>query len=310
MSQVTFNDICNEIGFMINKMETRFRKPVEGRKRVLLTLWKQATNIDYRSIAHLFGIGRSTACTIFHEIVVAINTNLTSRYIRFLQGEALRSVTDGFRTRWGFPQCCGAIDGTHIPIISPHEHHSDYFNRKSFHSIILEAVVNDKYRFININVVQPGKHHNAFVLRNSPIFQSAEERTLLPDSTELFNTIDVPLLLIGVPAYLLKRWLMKAFPNVAGLNERQKKLNYRLSRARMTVECAFGRLKGRWRCLLMRLDCHLCNASAIVTACCTLSTICDVHGNFFNQEWLNQVLAMITNHEIEPSSMQTIYRGR
>lgn len=93
MSQVTFNNICNEIGFMINKMETRFRKPVEGRKRVLLTLWKQVTNIDFRSIAHLFGIGRSTACTIFHEIVVAINTNLTPRYIRFPQGEALRSVT-------------------------------------------------------------------------------------------------------------------------------------------------------------------------------------------------------------------------
>jgi hypothetical protein len=68
--------------------------------------------------------------------------------------------------------------------------------------------------------------------RNSPIFQSAEERTLLPDSTELFNTVDVPLLLIGDPAYLLKRWLMKVFPNVAGLNERQKKFNYRLSRAR------------------------------------------------------------------------------
>lgn len=155
-----------------------------------------------------------------------------------------------------------AIDGTHILIISPHEHHSDYFNRKSFHSIILQAVVDDKYRFINIHVGQPEKHHDAFVLRNSPIFHSAEERTLLSDSTELFNTVNVPLLLIGDHAYPLKRWLMKAFPNVAGLNERQKRYNYRLSRARMTVECAFGRLKGRWRCLFKRLDCHLCNASA------------------------------------------------
>jgi hypothetical protein len=78
-----------------------------------------------------------------------------------------------------------------MPIISPHEHHNDYFNRKSFHSIFLQAVVDDKYRFININMGQPGKHHDAFVHRNSPIFQSAEERTLLPDSTELFNTVNV-----------------------------------------------------------------------------------------------------------------------
>ena len=39
--------------------------PVE--KRVALTLWRLATNADYRSVAQLFGLGRSTVCEVFHE---------------------------------------------------------------------------------------------------------------------------------------------------------------------------------------------------------------------------------------------------
>jgi hypothetical protein len=45
-----------------------------------------------------------------------------------------------------FPQCCGAIDGTHIHIIAPKEHHTDYYNRKCHHSVIMQGFVDYNYR--------------------------------------------------------------------------------------------------------------------------------------------------------------------
>jgi len=72
--------------------------------------------------------------------------------------------------------------------------------------------------------------------------------------TIVTTTVDVPLIILGDPAYPLLPWLMKPFPDTGSLTRHQEHYNYRQSRARMVVENAFGRLKGRWRFLLKRMD--------------------------------------------------------
>ena len=61
--------------------------------------------------------------------------------------------------------------------------------------------------------------------------------------------------LIGDAAYPFLTWLMKAFRETPQTTAEAKHFNYRLSRARMVVENAFGRLKGRFR--LLRKSCDL-----------------------------------------------------
>ena len=81
---------------------------------------------------------------------------------------------------------------------------------------------------------------------------------------------------------------MKAYPGT-GLDRRSKQFNYRLSSARMVVENAFGRLKGRWRCLLKWYDGNLEYLIPVVATCCTLHNICESHGEEFNRDWLEAV---------------------
>ena len=69
----------------------------------------------------------------------------------------------GFQERWNFPQIAGAIDGSHIPILAPERFAKDYYNRKGFHSILLQAVVDDRYCFTDLSVGQVGSRHDAAV---------------------------------------------------------------------------------------------------------------------------------------------------
>ena len=70
------------------------------------------------------------------------------------------------------------------------------------------------------------------------------------------------------PFSFSQTWLLKAYFNVA-----HKTFNYRLSRARMTIENSFGRLKGRWRCLQTRLDVDTRFACKDTAACVVLLSI-------------------------------------
>ena len=54
----------------------------------------------------------------------------------------------------------------------------------------------------------------------------------------------------------------------------------------MVVENAFGRLKGRWRCLQKRLDFKLSNVPKVVASCVILHNICELYGDMCLDEWL------------------------
>ena len=81
---------------------------------------------------------------------------------------------------------CGAIDGTHIPLA---EHpsktitlvESDFYNRKKFHSIVLQGVCDSKKIFWNVCTKQLYGVHDSGQFKLSNVYRHLRNREILQD---------------------------------------------------------------------------------------------------------------------------------
>ena len=135
-SREIFAFLCLELTPCLER-SSAVRSVLSVKKRVAITLWRLRTNIECRSLSHLFGVGISTACVAVSDVCKAIVSHLAKRYISIPSRERLKLVVDGFQSKWGIPQCVGAIDATHIPIMAPKDSPLDYYNRKGYHSVVM-----------------------------------------------------------------------------------------------------------------------------------------------------------------------------
>ena len=68
------------------------------------------------------------------------------------------------------------------------------------------------------------------------------------------------------------------------LKAQQRYFNYRLSRARMVTEAAYGQLKGRWRVLLRKSESSQDILRLIILACMVLHNICIIQGDSISKK--------------------------
>ena len=176
-----------------------------------------------------------------------------------------------FEEDYEIPQILGAIDGSHIRIIAPSENHEDYFNRKRYHSVNLQAIVDSSLLFLHVSVGYPGSIHDSRVLQLSGIYDYAENQDILSSPSLFINGVETRPLLVGDSAYTLRTWLIKPYANRAnGFSLQCRKL----SAARSVVERAFGKMKTRWRILNKKNEQRLNSICRTVLATCVLHNLC------------------------------------
>ncbi len=95
----------------------------------------------------------------------------------------------------------------------------------------------------------------------------------IPVMCKKIGQCDVPPLIVGDSAFPFTINLMKPISRGI-LNERQRYYNYRLSRARMVTECAYGQLKSRWRVLYKKCECNKDTVKLFALASVVLHNIC------------------------------------
>uniref|UniRef100_A0A2S2PHY3 Putative nuclease HARBI1 n=1 Tax=Schizaphis graminum TaxID=13262 RepID=A0A2S2PHY3_SCHGA len=181
-------------------------------------------------------------------------------------------ISELFYKKTNFPNCLGSIDGKHIRCRNPNNSGSLFYNHKKYFSIVLMAVVDANLNFIFIDVGAYGREADSNVFRQSIFGKKLYTNQLqIPDAVSLPLTENnsQPFVFVADEAFGLHTNLLRPYPG-RGLNNTRRIFNYRLSRARRTVECAFGVLANKWNVLHTTILVEPDFCDHIIKACCVL----------------------------------------
>lgn len=199
--------------------------------KVLATLWLLANQESYRGVGDRFGMNKGNLFYVVKEIV-QIWATCATEYICWPSDASSEAAE--FERKWSFPGAVGAVDGCHIQIKAPRDEQAAYYNRKDFHSVVLQGCCNSNMIFTHVFVGSPGRMHDARVFANSELGQIIGG---LPESQHI----------LGDSAYPLQVNLMRPYKDNGHLTPVQLRFNTRHSKARAVIERAFSQLKGKFR---------------------------------------------------------------
>ena len=230
---------------------------------------------SYNSLAGRFRIGTSTVSKVVSDTCQVIWDSLKATEMPKVSEDNWKEIAAGFRERWKFPNCIGAVDGKHCVIQCPPKTNTEFYNYKHQYSVNLMAMVDHQYRFTYINVGSYGSNADSSVFRNSRFGRAIMEGTMkIPPPEALPDTPDVvlPHVIVADAAFPLNAAIMRPYPSFrnAMLPMDQMIYNFRHSHARIVSENAFGIVVQRWRIFTRKICLRQKNAVRVIKAACML----------------------------------------
>ncbi|XP_058628337.1 uncharacterized protein LOC131538482 [Onychostoma macrolepis] len=269
LSREQFDSLLSRVGPRISRIHTNYREPVSSMEHLAICLRYLATGDSYTTIASSYRVGISTVAGIVPDVSKAIWDSLVDEFLPVPETADWQEIALGFKERWNFPNCVGAMDGKHVVIQAPHNSGSQDFNYKGTYSVVLLAVVDARYLFRVVDVGAFGRNSDGGTLAASAFGQALwEEKLHLPEDAPLPGTDHLgpmPHVFVGDEAFPLRRNVLRPYPG-RNLSQPQRIFNYRLLRARRVVENAFGILAAQWRIYHRVIGVSPANVDAIVKA--------------------------------------------
>ena len=165
------------------------------------------------SYQNLIGDANTVSQPSVSRIVKKFSSSLTSKSGNFIRMPATNVETgaakQGFYNVASFPNVVGAIDGTHIKILAPREGEEAFVNRKGFHSINCQMVMDSNFIITNLVALWPGSCHDSRILRMSGLWDHFEGGNLRLG------------ILLGDSGYPNRNWLLTPFLDPNNHNERR-----------------------------------------------------------------------------------------
>ena len=120
MSMERFEHLFSLVEDRITKQDTRSRKALSPRKRLVVTLGYLAIGCSQQTLCYSFRIGRTTVSHIIKDVC-----DVCLRPPRSEEDE-WQKTSDDFEELWDLPHVIGAIDEKHIAIDCPKDSGSQY----------------------------------------------------------------------------------------------------------------------------------------------------------------------------------------
>ncbi|XP_050307518.1 uncharacterized protein LOC126744204 [Anthonomus grandis grandis] len=153
------------------KPTNRIKCPISAEEKLCITLRYLATGETFRSLAFQYRQHHSWISVSVREVLRSIRERMLPIFIPKLSEERMRANAQDYNELWNFPNCCGSIDGKHVRIQCPKAAGSLFYNYKQFHSIVLLAIIDARYRFIAIDVGSCGREGDAMQLSDSAVIR-------------------------------------------------------------------------------------------------------------------------------------------
>ena len=215
MSETSFEELVNILRPYLEKQVTRMRKPISTECQITSFLYYISDEARYHKTANAFDISRGSVSLIIRKVSKTIAEFLGKDYMKLPETVAeVKNLTQKYLEHHGFPQCIGAIAGTHIPLCQPNQNYADYINRKGFTSINVQALCDYRYCFLDVLVKWPGSVHDSRVFLQSGLNQKLRNKFVPCEKQIVEDEIKVPICILGDPPYPLLPFLMKEYLKV------------------------------------------------------------------------------------------------
>ncbi|KAL3732181.1 hypothetical protein ACJRO7_028938 [Eucalyptus globulus] len=253
ISRKTFDYVCSIVKEDMMNKPSSFTdlcgNPLSLNDLVAVALRRLSSGKSLSNIGESFGMNQSTVSQITWRFVEAMEDKALP-HLRWPSEESeMEQIKSKFEKIRGLPNCCGAIDTTHIlmnlPMVDPSN--NVWFDREKKCSMVLQAVVDADLRFRDVITGWPGKLSDATVLSSSGFFKLSDDgkrlngkKMLLPEGAEIREYI------VGDAGFPLLPWLLTPYKG-KGLSDHQLAFNKRHHATRLVARRALVRLKDMWK---------------------------------------------------------------
>ncbi|KAL1277051.1 hypothetical protein QQF64_023724 [Cirrhinus molitorella] len=115
LSWSQFDELLSCVGGRIVLQDTNYRCSIPTTDYLSICL----RSYSFWTIGSSFCVGVSTVCKVVPDVVIAVWDCLVEEFMAVPSTDEWRSIAEGFKERWEFPLCCGALDGKHVLIKAP-----------------------------------------------------------------------------------------------------------------------------------------------------------------------------------------------